>query len=137
MPNTETLKQGVPAADSKAAPPVRSLPTNTESLNQGAPDADSKAGLRPRSMSTNTESLNQAAPDAVSKAAPRLRSAPTNTETLQQGVLADLMSDDTFRPAEPRSLAETRLSATVIEDLVCKFLLAIGSASGREIASNV
>ncbi len=88
-------------------------------------------------MSTNTETVNRGAPDADAKAPPRPRSMPSNTETVQQGVLADLMSDDTFRPAEPRSLAETRLSATVIEDLVCKFLLAIGSASGREIAANV
>jgi hypothetical protein len=51
--------------------------------------------------------------------------------------LNSLLSDETFRPAEPRSIEETGLSATLIEDLMCKYLLAVGSASGREIARQV
>jgi hypothetical protein len=66
-----------------------------------------------------------------------MSTATNDGGSLHEGLLADLLSDDTFRPAEPRSLAETRLTATVVEDLVCKFLLAIGSASGRDIATRV
>jgi predicted ATPase with chaperone activity len=58
-----------------------------------------------------------------------------HSESLHDSILNDLLSEDVFRPAEPRTLAETRLTATVVEDLVCKHLLAIGSASGRDIAS--
>lgn len=58
-----------------------------------------------------------------------------NGGSLHESLLADLLSEDTFRPAEPRTLAETRLTATVVEELVCKHLLAIGSASGRDIAA--
>lgn len=61
----------------------------------------------------------------------------SNGGSLHESLLADLLSDDTFRPAEPRSLAETRLSATVVEDLICKYVLAVGSASGRDIAAKI
>ena len=53
------------------------------------------------------------------------------------GLLSALLSDETFHRAEPRSIQETGLSPTLIEDLICKFLLAVGSASGREIANQI
>lgn len=52
-------------------------------------------------------------------------------------LLASILSEDSFRPAEPRSLDETGLTATIIENLIVKYLLLIGSASGRQIADNV
>jgi hypothetical protein len=58
---------------------------------------------------------------------------PAFSETL----LTALLSDETFRPTEPHSIEETGLSATLIEDLMCKFILAVGSASGREIATRI
>lgn len=58
-----------------------------------------------------------------------------NSSSLHESLLNDLLSEDVFRPAEPHTLAETRLSTTVVEDLVFKHLLAIGSASGRDIAT--
>src|SRR5829696_70753 len=55
----------------------------------------------------------------------------------RESMLADLLSEDTFRPAEPRSIQDTGISATVLEDLLCKYLLVIGSASGRELAGHL
>ena len=57
--------------------------------------------------------------------------------SLHEMLLSDLMSDETFRPAEPHSIEETGLTATLIEDLLFKYVLAIGSASGREIARHL
>jgi predicted ATPase with chaperone activity len=52
-------------------------------------------------------------------------------------LLASILSEDTFRPSEPKSIEETGLTATVIENLILKYLLLIGSASGRQISENV
>lgn len=45
--------------------------------------------------------------------------------------------NNTFTPPEPRTLAEARVSAASVEELVCKFLLARGEASIREISDQV
>lgn len=57
---------------------------------------------------------------------------------VQPGSLLSALGLDTnFRPAEPKSLAETGLSEAVIEGLLCKFLLAVGSDSGRGLADRL
>jgi predicted ATPase with chaperone activity len=52
-------------------------------------------------------------------------------------LLAAIFSDDTFLPAEPNSIEETGLSATLIEGLICKSVLVVGSATGRQIAEQI
>jgi predicted ATPase with chaperone activity len=52
-------------------------------------------------------------------------------------LLATIFSDETFLPAEPSSIEETGLSATLIEALICKYVLVVGSASGRQIAEQI
>src|SRR5262249_32063970 len=42
-----------------------------------------------------------------------------------------------FQPAEPQSIEQTGISPVVIETLICKYLLQIGSTSGREIAQRL
>lgn len=61
----------------------------------------------------------------------------TTPPSSRESLLADLLSDEAFRPAEPRTIPETGLSATMLEELVLKYLLSIGSASGRDIAANL
>src|SRR5688500_7605186 len=53
------------------------------------------------------------------------------------GLLASILSEDSFRPAEPRTIEETGLTPTTIENLLLKYVLVIGSASGRQIADNL
>ncbi len=52
-------------------------------------------------------------------------------------LLAAFKEDSAYRPREPKSLAETGLSETLIESLLCKFLLAVGSDSGRGLADKL
>lgn len=59
-------------------------------------------------------------------------SAPARSRLLDR-----LLSDDAFLPAEPRDLAETGLSPTLVEGLIVKLILALGSVSGREIADRI
>lgn len=54
-----------------------------------------------------------------------------------EGLLAALLSDESFRPAEPHTLEESGLTASFVETLVAKYLAGIGSASGRAIADFV
>jgi predicted ATPase with chaperone activity len=59
------------------------------------------------------------------------QSAPTGS------LLASILNNDSFRPAEPKSVEETGLTGTIIENLILKYVLLIGSASGRKIAEQV
>lgn len=52
-------------------------------------------------------------------------------------LLATLLSDETFRPAEPASIDETGLTPAFIETLIIKYVLAVGSASGRRISEEI
>jgi len=52
-------------------------------------------------------------------------------------LLASILSEDSFRPVEPRSIEETGLTASLIENLLLKYILLIGSASGRQAADYV
>ncbi len=58
-------------------------------------------------------------------------------EVATGSLLSALGLDAKFRPAEPKSLQETGLSEAVIEGLLCKFLLAVGSESGRGLADRL
>jgi predicted ATPase with chaperone activity len=60
-----------------------------------------------------------------------------HAEIREPGLLASLFADDVFQPAEPQSLDETGISPVVIETLICKYLLQIGSTSGRDIAQRL
>jgi predicted ATPase with chaperone activity len=52
-------------------------------------------------------------------------------------LLSSILNEDAFRPAEPHSIEETGLTASIIETLMLKYVSLIGSASGRQIADNV
>jgi hypothetical protein len=58
-------------------------------------------------------------------------------ELRDSGLLASLLTDDVFHPAEPQSLEETGVSPILIETLVCKYVMQAGSTSGREIAQRL
>ena len=53
------------------------------------------------------------------------------------GHLASLLNDDVYHPSEPKSLEETGVSPVLIETLVMKLLLQLGSCSGRNIAKRI
>jgi hypothetical protein len=61
----------------------------------------------------------------------------THSETQAPGLLASLLNDDVFHPAEPQSLDQLGVSPVLIETFVCKYLLQIGSASGRDISQRL
>ncbi len=60
-------------------------------------------------------------------------STTTTTDT-RESLLASLLSDDAFRPAEPHSLEEAGLPSSLVESLICKNLSLTGTASGRALA---
>jgi predicted ATPase with chaperone activity len=53
---------------------------------------------------------------------------------IDPGLLRSLLTEDTFRPAEPESLAATGLSESLVESLVLKHLLLCGGNTGRVLA---
>src|SRR5688572_18317060 len=79
-------------------------------------------------------------PDVAIETADRrlvLMSVSDTTAPPSGGLLASILSEDTFRPAEPRTIDETGLTSTVIENMLLKYVLLIGSASGRQISDNL
>ena len=58
-------------------------------------------------------------------------------EPPKDDLLESLLGGDAYRPPEPQTLEETGLSPVVIETLILKYLLQVGSASGREIAGRI
>ena len=56
---------------------------------------------------------------------------------LKSGLLAALLADDGFRPEEPKTLEDTQLSPTLIESIILKLYLNIGSLSGRKTAEHI
>ena len=53
------------------------------------------------------------------------------------GLLASLLTDDFYHPSEPESFEETGVSPVLIETLVTKYLLQVGSSSGRDVARHL
>lgn len=52
-------------------------------------------------------------------------------------MLATLLSEESFHPAQPRALDETGLSTSLIEALILKYLAVVGRSSGRGIAEQI
>jgi predicted ATPase with chaperone activity len=51
--------------------------------------------------------------------------------------LSALLSTESFTPSQPRNLADTGLSDTMVDNLICIHLLVLGMDSGRSIAENI
>src|SRR5262245_3727021 len=64
-----------------------------------------------------------------------MTAAPTDFR--DSGLLASLLTDDVFHPPEPQSLEETGISPILIETLICKYVMQVGSTSGRDIAQRL
>jgi predicted ATPase with chaperone activity len=58
-------------------------------------------------------------------------------EARDTDLLASLLNEDVFHPPEPQSLEETGVSPVLVETLICKYLLQVGSASGRDIGKRL
>ena len=52
----------------------------------------------------------------------------TQTQTTPGFLLASLLGEESFYPAEPRSLGETGLPESLVEGLICKYLAVVGTA---------
>src|SRR5947207_7355824 len=63
--------------------------------------------------------------------------AAENASSSAGSLLASILSEDSFRPAEPKTLEETGLTAALIENLILKYISLIGSASGRQCSDNL
>ena len=60
-----------------------------------------------------------------------------NAAALHEQLLATILSEESFRPIEPRSIEDTGLPSSLVESLVFKYLSIIGQSSGRGIADKI
>jgi predicted ATPase with chaperone activity len=61
----------------------------------------------------------------------------TDSGSASIDLLATILSDESFRPSEPATLADTGLPASLIESLMIKRLLLAGRRSGRQLAEEI
>src|SRR3954447_26957811 len=75
----------------------------------------------------------------ASVAESRIMSATDTISSTSAGgsLLASILSEDSFRPAEPKTIEETGLTSALIENLILKYVLLIGSAAGRQIGDSI
>ena len=59
------------------------------------------------------------------------------SSALSNSLLATIMADESFRPNEPPSLADTGLPVSLVESLIVKRLSNAGVSSGRQLANDV
>jgi predicted ATPase with chaperone activity len=59
------------------------------------------------------------------------------TLDVSDGLLASLLSDENFSPAEPASIEEVGLGDEFVEQLICKHLAVFGTSNGRTIADHL
>ena len=64
-------------------------------------------------------------------------STQTTNSSLGSSLLATIMADESFRPSEPGSLAETGLPVSLIESLLIKRLAVVGMCSGRQLSNDL
>ncbi len=55
----------------------------------------------------------------------------------EQGILAAILSNETYVPSEPSTLEATGLPISVAESLICKKLSIVGASSGRRLADDI
>jgi predicted ATPase with chaperone activity len=60
-----------------------------------------------------------------------------NRRTSRESVLAAILSQENFWPAEPQSLRDTGLPVSFIEALICKRLAVVGLSTGRQLAKTL
>lgn len=59
------------------------------------------------------------------------------TQQFELDLVSSLLSDESYWPTEPQTLAETGLTSSFIDGLIAKLLLTVGSTSGRSIAEQI
>lgn len=57
--------------------------------------------------------------------------------SLGSSLLATIMAEESFRPSEPSTLAETGLPVSLIESLLIKRLAVVGMCSGRQLSNDL
>ena len=76
-------------------------------------------------------------PGDAATAAPATASAAPISSLLADEPTVNEAADGSFLPREPKSLAASKVSTSMMEELICKFLLAKGEASIRKISEQI
>lgn len=122
-----------PAAPARPSAPARPA---APPAAQTAPPAAPRQQAAPASSNGHAEapaSKGEAAPAAAAPAKP----AASNADTANKEFLKENLSDCGFLPREPRTFRESGLTESQVEELILKFLLSLGMATGREASDQV
>ena len=81
--------------------------------------------------------LEQAETNTDENAVSKIDDLLSQLSDLADGVESTTESEGEFFPKEPASLREAKVSESMIEELIIKFLFNVGEAAGREIADQI
>ena len=57
--------------------------------------------------------------------------------SVREGLLATILSEESYRPVEPESIADTGLTVSLVESFILKRLSMVGQTSGRKLAEYI
>ena len=61
----------------------------------------------------------------------------TKHVSVREGLLATILSEESYRPVEPETIADTGLPVSLVESLILKRLMVVGTTSGRKLAEYI
>ena len=111
-------------------------------MNSPAPAAPSQLEAliqRINQLSTSgAQSLESLPPQPATRETESVKAIPSaSSSAVSAGPVASQDRDEPFIPAAPKSLEEAGLSEALVEELLMRFLLARGEATGRAIADQL
>ncbi|MDA7980541.1 MAG: AAA family ATPase [Pirellulales bacterium] len=129
---------GVSPPRTESAPPPRR--TEVRGADNGYTSEEVEEQHLAREVQQLRASLTQSQDGADSSPPPEplasSEPAPAKVEASDKP-LPDSLADSGFLPREPRSFRESGLTESQVEELVLKFLLSLGMASGREVSDQI
>ncbi|MGI9517079.1 MAG: AAA family ATPase [Pirellulaceae bacterium] len=136
-----TTSQQVPGTEpsSDGANPDEKLDMLLARINTMANGSDSLAepGSAAPVPAPSREEVDAFIQDQTPRARNEQLSRPSEPEPKPSGADACASGEDVFVPRCPRSFEEAKLSESKVEELVLKYLLARGDASGRKISEQI
>ena len=123
-----------------AMPPAAMQPPVAAPSTPAAAAATSPQMMDAPQVQVSHEVAEQIATRPVQDSRPMLPEGQRVPQDSEHEVTADdraRTDTNTFIPPEPRSFAEAGISSASVEELICKFLLARGEASIRDISEQV
>ena len=116
---------------------IAGLTTPAADTNSPAAPPTSAPGLKPAAPEPASNPAKHLADVSLDTLLDRVRGQITQAQTTNAAAKGEKLAPGEYLPLEPDSYQKAQVSDTLVEALALKYLLACGSASGRDISDQV